>query len=140
MKTLSVNYIPGLAIVLLSGLAILMSPGSGAQEIDSFTGLKMSEGWLLVQATCTECHSAQLIAQNSGTRAVWKSRVRWMQETQGLGQLTDTVENSILDYLASNYGQKPASRRAGLPSTLMPDNPYEDAQQVAVSVAENAGT
>ena len=115
-------------ILVLSAVALLLTQASSAQEIDSFTGLKMSEGWLQVQATCTECHSAQLISQNSGSREVWKSRLRWMQDTQGLGQLTINLEDTILDYLASNYGQKPASRRAGLPAKLMPDNPYENAQ------------
>lgn len=115
-------------ILVLSAMALLLSQAASAQDIDSSTGLKMSEGWLQVQATCTECHSAQLISQNSGSREVWKSRLRWMQDTQGLGQLTINLEDTILDYLASNYGQKPASRRAGLPAKLMPDNPYENAQ------------
>ncbi|MCH7671926.1 MAG: hypothetical protein IIC59_11575 [Proteobacteria bacterium] len=115
-------------MLVLSAVALLLTQASSAQEIDSFTGLKMSEGWLQVQATCTECHSARLISQNSGSREVWKSRLRWMQDTQGLGQLTINLEDTILDYLASNYGQKPASRRAGLPDQLMPDNPYENAQ------------
>ncbi len=115
-------------ILVLSAATLLLTQASSAQEIDSFTGLKMSAGWLQVQATCTECHSAQLISQNSGSREVWKSRLRWMQDTQGLGQLTINLEDTILDYLASNYGQKPASRRAGLPDQLMPDNPYENAQ------------
>ena len=115
-------------ILVLSAMALLLSQAASAQDIDSSTGLKMSEGWLQVQATCTECHSAQLISQNSGSREVWKSRLRWMQDTQGLGQLTINLEDTILDYLASNYGQKPASRRAGLPDQLMPDNPYENAQ------------
>lgn len=115
-------------VLALSAVALLLTQASSAQEIDSFTSLKMSEGWLQVQATCTECHSARLISQNSGSREVWKSRLRWMQDTQGLGQLTIQLENTILDYLASNYGPRTASRRNGLPSVLMPDNPYENAQ------------
>lgn len=115
-------------ILVLSAATLLLTQASSAQEIDSFTGLKMSAGWLQVQATCTECHSAQLISQNSGSREVWKSRLRWMQDTQGLGQLTINLEDTILDYLASNYGQKAASRRAGIPDQLMPGNPYENAQ------------
>jgi hypothetical protein len=115
-------------VLTLSAGVFLLTQASSAQEIDSFSGLKISEGWLQVQATCTECHSAQLISQNSGSREVWKSRLRWMQDTQGLGQLTINLEDTILDYLASNYGQKAASRRAGIPDQLMPGNPYENAQ------------
>ena len=47
-----------------------------------------------------------------------------MQETQGLQQLEESLEESILNYLAQNYGQKESSR-ASLAVTLMPDNPYE---------------
>ena len=115
-------------ILVLSAATLLLTQASSVQEIDSFTGLKMTAGWLQVQATCTECHSAQLISQNSGSREVWKSRLRWMQDTQGLGQLTINLEDTILDYLASNYGQKAASRRAGIPDQLLPGNPYENAQ------------
>ena len=115
-------------LMLIAIVAAAMPIGidrlSHAQEIDRVTGLIMSEGWELVQANCTECHSALLITQNSGNRAVWKSRIVWMQETQGLHELSQVTENSILDYLASNYGQKASTRRAGLAANLLPVNPY----------------
>lgn len=95
-----------------------------AQETDSATGLILADGWETVQSTCTECHSAQLITSNSGSEAVWKSRILWMQETQGLKQLTPQEESTILNYLSSQYGQKESSRRPGLASHLMPTNPY----------------
>ena len=77
-------------------------------------------GWQLVRDNCTKCHSSQIIVQNSGTREVWKSRIEWMQSSQGLDELDPELENSILDYLAKNYGQKTASRRQALPPHLMP--------------------
>lgn len=101
----------------------ISAPGN-AQEIDGVTGLIMNEGWELVQTTCTECHSALIITQNSGNREVWKSRITWMQETQGLQELEVAVVNSILVYLADNYGQKASARRAGLAANLLPNNPY----------------
>lgn len=94
-----------------------------AQEINQPGDLVKQEGWQLVQENCTECHSSQIITQNSGTREVWKSRIIWMQETQGLGELTPALENSILDYLAKNYRQKTPSRRPALAAHLMPANP-----------------
>lgn len=112
-------------------LNALMANGLYAQTalpVDSTTGLIISEGWLEVKARCTECHSAQMIVQNSGNRAVWKSRIVWMQESQGLGELSDEQEDSILSYLASNYGQKDATRRAPLPAHLMPANPLGSAE------------
>jgi hypothetical protein len=97
------------------------------QTIDSDTGLIQATGWLEVKATCTECHSAQMIVQNSGSRSVWKSRIVWMQETQGLGTLSPGQENSILSYLTENYGQKEATRRPSIPAHLMPVNPLGSA-------------
>lgn len=109
---------------LLLSTAVIM-PASQAQQIDTVSGLLMTEGWLTVQANCTECHSAQIILQNSGSREVWQSRIVWMQETQGLRQLEAALESSILDYLTANYGPKAASRRAGLEAHFLPENPYE---------------
>lgn len=108
----------------LAAISPLLLPTANAQQGDADADLIQEEGWQLVQATCTECHTSQIIVQNSGNREVWKSRLTWMQETQGLGQLEVDVENSILDYLAMNYGQKASSRRPGLSGNLLPDNPY----------------
>ena len=97
-----------------------------AQEVTSdASNLIVAEGWQEVQATCTECHSSLLITQNSGDKAVWESRIRWMQETQGLQTLNPELEESILNYLAANYGQKTFSRRAPLSTQFMPMNPYQ---------------
>jgi len=67
-----------------------------------------------------------LIIQNSGSKAVWESRIRWMQETQGMHELDSELEESILNYLAANYGQKDSSRRSPLAQNLLPANPYEN--------------
>ena len=115
---------PMFLAVVVAAMPIGIDKLSHAQESDRVTGLIMSEGWELVQANCTECHSILLITQNSGNRAVWKSRIVWMQETQGLQELSEATENSILDYLANNYGQKASTRRAGLATNLLPENPY----------------
>ena len=97
-----------------------------AQEVTSdASNLVVAEGWQEVQATCTECHSSLLITQNSGDKAVWESRIRWMQETQGLQTLNPELEESTLNYLAANYGQKTFSRRAPLRTQFMPENPYQ---------------
>lgn len=116
---------PHLFLLATGALALsLSSLAATAQQADRVTGLAMEPGWQLVQANCTSCHTAQLITQNSGSRAVWLSRIRWMQDTQGLPELETGVETTILDYLETNYGPKPASRRAGLAAELLPANPY----------------
>ncbi|GJM11908.1 MAG: cytochrome c [Pseudohongiella sp.] len=99
------------------------STGSTLQAGMAQGELVREEGWQLVRDNCTACHSAQIIVQNSGNREVWKSRIEWMQDSQGLGELGPELEGEILDYLVANYGQKLASRRPALPAQLMPINP-----------------
>lgn len=125
---LSAKLIPLASSALL--LAVLgNNAGTAAQESGASAELIRAEGWQLVQDNCTECHSTQIIVQNSGNKEVWKSRIEWMQASQGLGELGAEVEDSILDYLATNYGQKAASRRQALAPHLMPENPNGAASQ-----------
>ena len=98
---------------------------TSAKETDDESGLIKAEGWTVVKSTCTVCHAGMMITQNAGNLAVWKSRILWMQETQGLRTLTDEEEAVILNYLSVNYPQKASSRRAGLPARLLPANPAE---------------
>ena len=113
------------AIITLGLTAAFQSGFLIAQiETPDTSRLIVAEGWQDVQANCTECHSSLLITQNSGTKAVWESRIRWMQDTQGLKVLASNIEESILNYLATNYGAKTFSRRAALNVELMPENPY----------------
>ena len=115
--------ISSLAVAALTLLTLSTSGDSIAQTSTTANELIREQGWELVRDNCTECHSSQIIVQNSGTREVWKSRIEWMQDSQGLGELGPELEASILDYLATNYGQKSASRRQALPAHLMPGNP-----------------
>ena len=109
----------GLAAAFLTGLSVAQI------ETPDSSSLIVADGWKDVQANCTECHSSLLITQNSGNKAVWESRIRWMQDTQGLQILASDIEESILNYLATNYGAKTFSRRAPLNIELMPENPYQ---------------
>lgn len=115
--------ISSIALTALVSFGLSTTLSSNAQEDAAGSDLVREQGWQLVRDTCTECHSSQIIVQNSGNREVWKSRIEWMQDSQGLGELTPQVEDSILDYLVTNYGQKTASRRQALPVHLMPENP-----------------
>lgn len=77
------------------------------------TGLVYGKGFKEVRATCTACHSAQLVTQNRATREGWESMIRWMQQTQGLWDL-GAYEPIILDYLAEHYAPQELSRRPNL--------------------------
>ena len=123
LKTMTKRFFT--AITILGLTTVFQADFSVAQlEIPDAAGLIIAEGWQDVRANCTECHSSLLITQNSGTKAVWESRIRWMQDTQGLKNLTSDIEESILNYLATNYGAKTFSRRPPLNLELMPENPY----------------
>ena len=80
---------------------------------DTETGLIVDTHWELVKGSCVSCHSAKLITQNRMSRAGWETTIRWMQETQNLGNLYDN-EPKILDYLAKNYAPKQRGRRPKL--------------------------
>lgn len=77
------------------------------------TGLVYAEGFDVVRGTCTACHSAKLVTQNSATRDGWKDMIRWMQKTQGLWELGKS-EPIILDYLAKHYAPDEVVRRPGI--------------------------
>ena len=72
----------------------------GGKDVE--TSLLVGEGWQTVKATCTACHSSQLILQNRFSREGWQQKIVWMQETQGLWDLGES-EPIILDYLATYY-------------------------------------
>ncbi len=77
------------------------------------TGLIYDEGFEIVRATCTACHSAKLVTQNRATKEGWTQMIRWMQETQGLWDL-GVNEGPIISYLAKNYAPEEIGRRANL--------------------------
>ena len=77
------------------------------------TGLRVADGFEVVRANCTGCHSGKLIAQNRATRDGWQEMIRWMQRTQGLWELGGN-EDTILNYLAANYAPQEIGRRASL--------------------------
>ena len=110
---------------LLLALALLTQAPRAAEQTDRVTGLALDGDWQLVQANCTECHSALLITQNSGSRGVWQIRIATMRNTHGMESLDAEVEERILDYLAEHYGPRQSSRRAPISPHLMPDNPHQ---------------
>lgn len=89
-------------------------PGEVIDGKDSLTGLILDEGFELVKLNCTRCHSSAIILQSRFTREDWKSKIVWMQQTQGLWDL-GANEPLILDYLEKHYApEAPRGRRAPL--------------------------
>jgi len=58
----------------------------------------------VVEETCTACHSAAIILQNRMNRKRWDETITWMQNQQGLGDLSLNTRNQILDYLEAVQG------------------------------------
>ncbi|MCB9235837.1 MAG: monoheme cytochrome C [Bacteroidia bacterium] len=119
-------------LLLLTGLVLIgngvLTPGDpplAAQEkadsdepvivdgMDITNGLIVADGYEVVKANCTGCHSGKLISQNRMTRERWLSSIRWMQETQKLWDLGGN-EGPILDYLELNYAPEQFGRRMPL--------------------------
>ncbi len=74
------------------------------------TGLVDAEGLMTVVNNCTYCHSAKIILQNRMNTDRWNATIKWMQETQNLGDLGSNQE-VIVNYLVTNYPPKMIGRR-----------------------------
>ncbi|MBD8490297.1 hypothetical protein IFO69_16210 [Echinicola sp. CAU 1574] len=77
------------------------------------TGLVAEEGYETVIANCTNCHAADLIIQNRGSKERWMALIDWMQETQGLWDLGSN-EEIIVSYLSEYYAPIQRGRRPNL--------------------------
>ena len=112
----------------MAGLTTLLMLATATAETDPVSGLVIDDNWLLIKAHCGACHSTRLVSQNRGSRQTWLDMIRWMQASQGLWQFDQQTETIILDYLAKNYPAPDAHRRAPIPRSLMPANPYSKEQ------------
>ena len=131
----------GFASLLLFAAAVVVRAVEPKAEIplDAATGMKMAEGWELVRAHCTVCHSPQQYLRQKGTESTWTDTIRWMQRSGGLWPLDPATEKTIITYLASNYGPDAAFRRAPLPGNLLPPNPYLTDARVEFEEKKKAG-
>lgn len=112
-----------LALVLATAASCLTAADE-AVPLDPITGMKMTGDWEIVRNHCIICHSPRTFLQTRGTESNWTSVLEWMQTKGGLWKLDPQVEKTIVRYLADNYGPDKQSRRAPIPATLMPANPY----------------
>ena len=85
-------------------------------SLDKTTGLVSAPGIEVVKENCVRCHSPKLITAKRASREGWLTTIRWMQQTQGLGDL-GSAEPVILDYLAKHYAPNQSGRRPSLQIT-----------------------
>lgn len=110
------------SVTLLALACPLIAAAQGSVQPPG-TLLADDDGWELVYAHCSACHSLRVVVSNRGDRDTWLRLIRWMQETQNLWQFEPAVERQILDYLAKNYAPEDWVRRAPLAEHLLPPRP-----------------
>ncbi|MCF6313884.1 MAG: hypothetical protein L3J39_15670 [Verrucomicrobiales bacterium] len=135
------SWLVGVWLMLLTSLSVMAADKKEEKEIplDPVTGMKMTGDWELVRNNCIMCHSPQLFLRQKGTLVTWKEIVHWMQKEGGLWPLPPELEEKIVTYLAANYGPSDAYRRAPIPATYMPTNPYESKIKKDVQKKRAAG-
>ncbi|MDZ4287297.1 MAG: hypothetical protein U0984_05035 [Prosthecobacter sp.] len=120
----------------------LIGAAQGANKAvpsDPVTGMKMAENWETVRNHCIICHSPQTFLQQRGTESTWTAVLEWMQKSGGLWKLDPAVEKTIIQYLTANYGPGDSFRRAPIPATLMPVNPYATAARLEAEAKRQQG-
>jgi len=89
----------------ISGMVAILFLGSTLTAgAESEPGLPKGPNRAVVEETCTACHSAAIILQNRMNRKRWDETITWMQNQQGLGDLSLNTRNQILDYLEAVQG------------------------------------
>ena len=126
---------------LFFALALSAAPAAAEVSLDPATGMKMAPGWEIVRNHCVICHSPQTFLRQRATEANWTSVLEWMQTYGGLWKLDPAVQKTIVGYLAANYGpgDNQQYRRAPIPATLMPPNPYATEARLEAEAKQREG-
>ncbi len=64
---------------------------------------------------CTACHNTALIRRSAFTRDRWDELMDWMTEKHGMTPLEGPLRETIVDYLAGQYGPRQRGPRGGNP-------------------------
>lgn len=109
--------------------------------LDPVTGMKIAPDWELVRNHCIICHSPQTFLRQRATEANWVSVLEWMQTNGGLWKLEPEVQKAIIKYLATHYGPGDSQtyRRAPIPATQMPPNPYSTDARIEAEARKREG-
>ena len=126
---------------LFFALALSAAPAAAEVSLDPATGMKMAPGWEIVRNHCVICHSPQTFLRQRATESNWTSVLEWMQTYGGLWKLDPAVQKTIVGYLAANYGpgDNQQYRRAPIPATLMPPNPYATEARLEAEAKQREG-
>ena len=130
-----------LCVITLTFLTRLACAADQKVPLDPATGMKMGTDWEVVRNNCIACHSAQTFLRQRATEANWTSTLEWMQTNGGLPKLDPAVQSKIIKYLVTHYGPGASGtdRRAPIPATLMPPNPYATEARLEAEAKKKAG-
>ena len=101
-----INYTP--AYSALDPLTNVSNASSASlfNPQDDYWGLPRSEGYDLVAAYCSACHSLRIVMQQKQNRDGWDYLLTWMVEQQGMGELYPDDRDQVLEYLTREFGQE----------------------------------
>ena len=116
---LMIRLLPMLVLVFCGASSARAEIAAGT-EADPGTGLIVADGWELVAANCSACHSLRLVTAQRGDADFWREIIRWMQRTQNLWQIPAQQEVLLIEYLATHYNETEWGRREPLAASLLP--------------------
>lgn len=99
-------------VLLLLGV-FLAAPAPGAAEAGDTTQpaedgiglLAAGRGAAETYAACTACHSERIVVQQGLPRHQWDELLDWMVDEHGMAPLRGRLRDTVLDYLARQYGR-----------------------------------
>lgn len=86
-----------------------------AERVEEESVLAEGEGRAEVFAYCTACHNTALIRRSAFTRDRWDELMDWMAEKHGMNPIDGEFRDTIVDYLAAQYGPRQRGPRGGNP-------------------------
>lgn len=76
----------------------------GFDPEDEYWGLPRTNGYELVDAYCSGCHSLQIVMQQRADETRWRYMLQWMSEEQNMPELPQDEEEIVLKYLLTHFG------------------------------------
>lgn len=86
-----------------------------AQRAEEESVLAEGAGRPETSGDCTACHNTALIRRRAFNRECWDEPIGWMTEKHGMNPLGGELRQTIVDYLAAQYGPPQRGPRGGNP-------------------------
>lgn len=87
----------------VGGGAAVARRATGPEE-DGIGLLATGTGAAETHGACTACHSERIVIQQGLPRRQWDELLDWMVDEHGMSPLRGRIRDTVLDYLARQYG------------------------------------